>query len=303
MAMVSIATLFVFAVFLIPLALTPSFRSSITAAPDTVGLPYEAIDFSSGAPGNLGLPGWWIPADDPVGTVVVVHDGASNRSLIWEGGLTLLKRLQEARYSILVFDLPGHGDAPDAGNTPTGANVAGAVVAAVDYARARNPNLPVSVHGFGLGGVAAIYAVASESNVSALSVDSVWADLHNSLLQTVPDVTLIPAFVLAPSLLVSETVYGVDYAGSRPIDVIDDIDVPVLVIRNAADRQVLGSHSAELAAAAPRGDLWTTPAPPEAHPVYRERGSWGTHTQSFNLDPDGYITRLIGFYQMAGEVR
>lgn len=288
------------AVVLLPLLFLPSLRQPVSASPDQAGLSFEPVQLAldQGA-----LPGWWLPADAPVGTVVIVHDGASNRSLIWEGGMAFAARLHGENYAVLLFDLPGHGEAPDAPATPTGANIAEAAAAAVDHARARLPDVPVFLHGFGLGGVTAIYAAASGTQVTALSVDSVWADLKESLSRTIPDVTPVPGILLAPSLDVAETIYGIDYAGSRPIDVVTDVDAPLLVVRNAADRQVLAAHSKQLAERARDGTLWVTPAPPASHPIYRDRGSWGTHTQSFNLDPDRYITTLTDFYKSAERTR
>lgn len=290
-------------VLLLPLALLPGFRQPLGPAPDAVGLGFEeATVASSGGPGGLplDLPAWWVPHPAPRGAVVLVHDGAANRSMLWTGEMQLVRRLHDAGYAVLTFDLRGHGEAPDAPDgAPTGRNVAPDVAAAVAFAHARLPGAPVFLHGFGLGGVAAIYAAAAGADVAAVSVDSVWADLADSLRQTIPEVTPVPALAMGPSLAVAERLYGIDFAGSRPRDVVAGLRVPLLVIVNAADRQVLPAHSEALAGSAPRGSLWITPAPPPEHPIYRDRGSWGTHSQSFVLAPDAYLARLVALHEDA----
>ena len=40
-------------------------------------------------------------------------------------------------------------------------------------------------------------------------------------------------------------------------------------------------------------------APPPGHPIYRERGSWGTHSQSFALAPEEYVARIAEFHRRA----
>lgn len=299
-------TFAVLAIVLLPLALLPGFRQPLAATPDTVGLAFEAVRIAAPGPGTGDsgeLPGWWMPADGARGAIVLVHDGAANRSMLWTGEMALVKRLHDAGYAVLTFDLPGHGEAPEPRDgAPTGRNVARDVAAAIGYAHARAPELPVFVHGFGLGGVAALYAVADGADVAALSVDSVWADLAESLRGTLPNVTPVPARAIPPSLYVAEHLYGIDFDGSRARDVVANVSVPLLVIVNAADRQVLPAHSEELARKARLGTLWITAAPPPEHPIYRERGSWGTHSQSFALAPEEYVVRLVRHFEHATEI-
>ena len=302
-AALALVAMAVAAVLLLPLALLPGFRQPLAGAPDAAGLGYERATLRSPAGpdgGTLDLPAWWVPREAPRGAMVLVHDGAANRSLLWTGEMALVKRLHDAGYAVLSFDLRGHGEAPDApGGAPTGRNVAPDVEAAIAWVHERLPGQPVFLHGFGLGGVAAIYAAAEGAGVAAVSVDSVWADLAESLRATIPDVTPVPSLAMAPSLYVAEHLYGIDFQGSRARDVVADVPVPLLVIVNAADRQVLPAHSEELARKARQGTLWITPAPPPEHPIYRDRGSWGTHSQSFHLAPEAYVARLVAFHDTA----
>lgn len=299
MAAAALLGLFVLAVALLPLALVPDLRNALAATPDDVGLAYDEISIDAD---GMVLPAWWIPAAASDGVLVVVHDGSSNRSFLWEGGMAFLQQMQAQDLSLLVFDLPGHGAAPELGETPTGDNAAFAVQAAVEEARRRSKDLPIFVHGFGLGGVVSLYAVG-QSDVAAISVDSVWGNLKESMAATIPDVTIVPSILMRPSLWVADVFYGTDFDGSRPLSIVDDISMPALFIVNAADRQVLPAHSHMLSQQVERGHVWVTDAPPTGHPVYEERGSWGTHTQSFKLNPEGYVKRLMTFYSTAQEVR
>src|SRR5882724_11329202 len=79
-------------------------RENAGLTPATFELPYEDVTFN--APDGVGLKGWWVPAPDAHGTVVLVH--GLNRSRI-----EMVKKvpfLHKLGWNTLLFDLRHHGE-------------------------------------------------------------------------------------------------------------------------------------------------------------------------------------------------
>ena len=112
----------------LPLAFLLSFRSDLVGTPADVGLAFERIELAVPPP-TLRLVAWWMPASQPKGVVILLHDGHSNRSFLWSNGLALARALHEAGYHVLAPDLAGHGESGDAASVPVGRGLAADVSA------------------------------------------------------------------------------------------------------------------------------------------------------------------------------
>jgi pimeloyl-ACP methyl ester carboxylesterase len=73
--------------------------------PDDLGLTYEDVEFHPRGEEEITLRGWWLPADDAVASIIWVHGLDENRA----EQLPMLYELIDAGFSILAFDLRGHG--------------------------------------------------------------------------------------------------------------------------------------------------------------------------------------------------
>ena len=279
----------------IPLLLVPSFRSPLGATPAAHGLAFETVRIEAGSSAGE-LAAWWIPAEEGRAIVVLLHDGSSNRSFLWSGALGLARVLTLNGYHVLAPDLRGHGESAEHTGAPLGRDLAPDVSAWIDYAESRAGPLPVVVHGYGLGGQVAIYAGASDRRIAAVVADSTWADLRTSLEVSLPAVTPLPRALLPPLMWSAEHVHGIDFSKSRAVEVAPELGRRLLLIHNEEDPQVPRRQLRWLAAAAEGSEVWLTPAPLPDHPLYAERGSWGTHTSSYRLHPDAYATRVLAFY-------
>jgi hypothetical protein len=56
--------------------------------PADVWLAYETLTLDADG-GALRLVGWWMSADAARGVVLLLHDGASNRSFLWSNGIAI----------------------------------------------------------------------------------------------------------------------------------------------------------------------------------------------------------------------
>ena len=140
--------------------------------PASFQLAFEDITFQSkdGVP----LSGWWVPASEAKGTVVLVH--GLNRSRI-----EMVKKapfLHKLGWNVLLFDLRRHGAS---GGTvrSLGYNERLDVIAATDFAHTRAP-LPIVAWGISFGGAAATLGAAEDAQIAGLVCDSSFRSLRDT---------------------------------------------------------------------------------------------------------------------------
>ena len=136
-----------------------SFRTPILRRPSDFGMAYEDVFFP--AMDGVMLDGWYIPAGKGDKLIIVNHFIGANRygypghlePWTGQGGFEVnfieaYKALHEAGYSVLAYDLRGHGhSAPGADNiTGVGAIEWRDVIGSVRYAKERFPNAKVALH-------------------------------------------------------------------------------------------------------------------------------------------------------------
>ncbi len=229
--------------------------------PASFGLAYDEVAFA--ASDGVPLSGWWVPASDPHGTVVLVH--GLNRSRV-----EMVKKvpfLNRLGWNALLFDLRHHGS--------SGGSVSGLgylerkdVLAGKALAQGRGSRRVV-LWGISLGGAAAALAAAEDPEVAGLVCDSTYRNLgdtvrhHLRLFRGFRWWTrLVPAWPLADEVLF--------WIGRRAGFDTDAADVaaaaahlagrPALFVCNSADRRMPPEIAIELkAAAGPRARLLMVP--------------------------------------------
>src|SRR5258706_12202631 len=141
--------------------------------PATFELPYEDVTFN--APDGVALKGWWVPAPNAHGTVVLVH--GLNRSRIEMVRKTPF--LHEHGWNALLFDLRHHGES-GGDSTTFGLKEREDVRAAIAEARRRSPE-PVVLWGVSLGGASVVMAAAEDPSVAGVVCDSSYRDLPDTV--------------------------------------------------------------------------------------------------------------------------
>lgn len=226
-------------------------RENKGLTPASFQLPFEEIAFR--AADGVELAGWWVPAREPRGTVVLVH--GLNRSRI-----EMVKKtpfLHARGWNALLFDLRHHG--ASGGDTSSfGHFEKQDVHAAVDFARSRSGG-PVVLWGVSLGGAAATLAAAEDPEVAALVCDSSYRSLRDTIAH---HVTLARTWRwwmrLVPSWPVtSEVVYWIGRRGGFDPDAVDVRAAaarvagrPALFVCNSGDRRMPPEIAFDLKAAA-----------------------------------------------------
>ncbi|MEE8349797.1 MAG: prolyl oligopeptidase family serine peptidase [Acidobacteriota bacterium] len=258
------------------LKLRPFVRS-----PADLGLPFEEVELDSGS--GFKLRGWFIlpPEWSDGRTAVFVHGARSNRYQGLEGVMHWHRR----GYGLLTMDLSGHGTSEGRFVTYT-VNERLDVTSMMEWAR-QHPTVDsdrVVLFGTSNGASAAIFSASEDPLLPALVLDAPFSDLWSTAEETgVPSALL---YLLAPAVRIRA---GIVFDEVRPIEVIDQIQAPVLFIHGDADRRVLPYHSESMDQARREAglptELWSIPG--------------GRHGFDDYPPPVDFWNRVLDFYDEA----
>ncbi len=148
-------------------------RENAGLTPASFGLASEDVSLRSAD--GVEIKGWWVPADSPKGSVVMVH--GLNRSRI-----EMVRRVpfvHEAGWNALVIDLRHHGASGGLATT-FGAKEKEDVKASASFARERSPG-PVVLWGVSLGAASVVLAAADDTQVAAVICDSSYRSLDDTV--------------------------------------------------------------------------------------------------------------------------
>jgi len=226
-------------------------RENNGLTPASFQLPFEELSFAS--KDGTALKGWWVPVDNPRGTVVLVH--GLNRSRI-----EMVKKvpfLHAHGWNALLFDLRHHGESGGEAST-FGRYEKDDVHAATELAR-RKSAVPVVLWGVSLGAASATLAAAEDPAVAGLICDSSYRSLrdtvahHMTLARTWRWwMRIVPAWPVG-----DEVVYWIGRRGRFDPDAVDVQAAaarlgrrPALFVCNSGDRRMPSEIAFDLKAAA-----------------------------------------------------
>jgi dipeptidyl aminopeptidase/acylaminoacyl peptidase len=260
-------------------------RVPLEGNPGLMGLTYQDVSFPS-MDKELTLRGWFLPNPDSKQVIVMVHGNGYNRVDPTIGTLDIASRLVGHGYNVLMFDLRGYGESD--GNTVSGGYYEKRdLEGAVNYLKERGFE-HIGVLGFSLGAVTSLLAGAEDRDIEAIVSDSSFADLKDIMEPEFSKRTHAPQFFLHPILFMIKIMYRVDFTAIRPVDSVAKIAPrPVLFIHGEADETIPVAHAYRLLQASQnsQNELWVVP----------EAG----HTRSYKAQPEEYVNRVTGFFDMA----
>jgi len=271
-------------------------RENAGVDPQGLGLASEDVSFRSAD--GVDLRGWWVPAREARGSVVLVH--GLNRSRIEMVRKTPF--LHERGWNSLLFDLRHHGTS---GGTATtfGVKEKEDVLAAVAEARRRSPG-PVVLWGVSLGAASVVMAAAEDPSVAGVVCDS----SYRSLSETVRHhVALVRSFrwwlkIVPPWPLPEQVLFWMGRRGGFDPAAVDVAAAaarlegrPALFVANSDDRRMPREIAFELQrAAGARAEVLVVPG--KSH-----GGAWRDGTEAYShavaglLDAaGGPVTRVAG---------
>jgi pimeloyl-ACP methyl ester carboxylesterase len=271
------------------LSLTRAHRVSLDLTPESYGLMYEPVRFPSRVD-TLQLEGWLLqPTAGSMSQrpVIIVHDKGTDRVHGVHGQLLpLAAELVHSGFPVLAFDLRGSGQS--AGSFFTlGAHEVRDVGGAIDFLAERGlADSGVNLLGYSMGAATTLLAAGDEPLVSAVAIDSGYADLNSVLDFHLAQRALGLRFFKPGALLMSRILLGIDAYAIRPVDAVPALagrGLPLLAIHGEADTVVPFEHGRRLAAAyGPQVESYFV--------------SEADHLRAYEADPDAYVSQVVGFF-------
>ena len=229
-------------------------RTSLSELPSQFGVAYEEVEFSPRDWPELTLRGWWMPVRESRATVIRIHGLDGNRSSL----LGLSAALTRAGFSVLAFDLRGHGRSDDA-RMGAGIHERDDVLGAIDYVVTRRSKRPdeqseaIFLHGNSYGGAIALMSGWRDDRVTGVFADSAFASLSDLVSQEVSRRTILPAWaasVLRPGVVLSGRVlFGLDIGDVAPSSDAALYAYPLGLTHCRPDERISLAHFDEIAEA------------------------------------------------------
>jgi len=229
--------------------------------PASFDLPFEDVSLTSAD--GVELQGWWVPADEPVGTVIMVH--GLNRTRV-----EMVKKtpfVRERGWNALLFDLRHHGESGGEATT-FGVREKDDVQAAIDHARRRSPG-PTVLWGISLGGASVVMAAAEDPEVAGVICDSSFRNLRDTVAHHIRLfrgwrwwLRAVPAWPVTDEVLFwMGRKGGFDTEAADVLAAASGLDGrPVLFVANSDDRRMPKEIAFELeAAAGPAAEVLIVP--------------------------------------------
>ncbi|WP_305989301.1 S9 family peptidase [Roseibium sp. MMSF_3544] len=224
------------------------FQSPLFDSPEAHGLDYEDVEFK--AEDGVTLRGWLIKGG--TGKVIVQsHFGVQcNRGgwtpkghgpiAPWKQDIKFLRQakyLVDQGYSVLMYDLRGHGES-DIGTIPWvswGPEEAKDVIAAVDFATAGFPDASIGLLSICMGSASTTYAFGRENGLGRRTNLKAMVAVQPLLYTCFIKALGMPGFMARSGEKVSEKRLGFDMSTPDFVKDAPKVTVPTLVVQNSND--------------------------------------------------------------------
>jgi pimeloyl-ACP methyl ester carboxylesterase len=145
-----------------------------TDTPDNYGISYEEVHLRSRDLVNL--VGWWIPADNAIGTIVMCHGQEGSM----DGDTQQMVPLHDAGFNVFMFDFRAHGRS-EGDCVSMGMYEKEDLLGALDFLAEHKHVDRVGVLGFSMGAAVALITAALSERICAVVADSSFGRLKHTL--------------------------------------------------------------------------------------------------------------------------
>ena len=232
---------------------------TLTATPEMLGLEYSEVHVRTSD--DIGLHGWYIPADESRGTLLFFHGNAGNIS----GRLESIEQFHSLGLNVFIFDYRGYGKSEGSPSEAGTYRDAEAVWRHLTEVREESPDRIV-LFGRSLGGGVASW-LASEVEAGALVLES----------------TFTSAVDLAGEIYPFLPVRWLMHIRYPAIDYLEEVTYPVMVAHSEGDDVVPYHHGQALYEAANEPKFWME--------------MQGQHNDGFIVTGSAYVTSWDRFLQ------
>ena len=249
----------------------------------SIAATHEDVTFNSRD--GIVLKGWWFAVDGADRAVVLVHGRGRNRvnSDFMEAAIARLMLVHG--YSVLLFDLRGHGESGGTRYT-LGIEEPRDILAAIDLAasKADIERSRVAIIGESLGGGSLLMAVKADPSIGPVVTDSAFADANTVVGESATKYTNLPSWFTPGIVLMSRLFLGLDISQVTPSKVVAaHPERAFLFIQCTDDTTVPLHHGLDLKAASrnPRTELWVVPGCEHVKAFATHPDEWAQHVLDF----------------------
>jgi pimeloyl-ACP methyl ester carboxylesterase len=270
-------------------------RYPLTGSPTDVGLVFEEFEVSPGDT-DLTLAGWWMPAQNARATLVFIHGAGSNRNSSYFGSLAFYRALVDQGIGVVTIDLRNHGDSgSDGQGLQFGRTEKYDAAAAIAWARAKTPDLPLFAMGTSMGGATLIQAAHDGARLDGLILLDSLLDTHDAFQQGAWVETGLPPALFSLSAWAVTQFFGFPGGDEQALERAITLDLPILAIQDATDPVTRVRYTQELAQRNPLVTLWVAPTIDPQHPDLAWKGRWGSHVSAFTFYPRETMAQILAF--------
>jgi fermentation-respiration switch protein FrsA (DUF1100 family) len=249
----------------------------------SIAATHEDVTFNSRD--GIVLKGWWFEVVGADRAVVIVHGRGRNRvnSDFMEAAIARL--LLVHGYSVLLFDLRGHGESGGTRYT-LGIEEPRDILAAIDLAAAKADieRERVAIIGESLGGGSLLMTLKADPSIGPIVTDSAFADGNTVVSEAATQYTNLPGWFNPGMVLMARLFLGLDLSTVTPARVVAAHPERAFLFIHCADDQLVPVHHGyDLKAASrnPRTELWIAPG--------------CGHVKAFATHPDEWAQRVLTF--------
>lgn len=200
--------------------------------PDNFNLAYEDITVET--KDNVKLKGWYIPASDKKGTILVCHGVAANKSDVMQVSLLFNAK----GYDVYTFDFRGHGETKE-GKVTYGYDERRDIKAIVGYIKSKGVDR-IGAYGLSMGASILMLSLPENPEIKVAVLDSGFASAEKIARYRIGMVFPEPilSMLLAITNFYSKTFYNVSLFDISPLQVIDKVHIPLLFVIGDKDTNI-----------------------------------------------------------------
>ena len=249
----------------------------------SIAATHEDVTFHSRD--GIVLKGWWFGVPGADRAAVIVHGRGRNRVNSDFMPAAIARLLLAHGYSVLLFDLRGHGESGGTRYT-LGIEEPRDILAAVHLAAkmAAIERARVALIGESLGGGSVLMTVQADPTIGPVVTDSAFADANTVVSESATKYTNLPAWFTPGIVLMSRLFLGLDISKVTPAKVVAaHPERPFLFIQCTDDTTVPLHHGLDLKAASanPGTELWVVPGCEHVMAFATHRDEWTQHVLTF----------------------
>src|SRR5438552_4200239 len=258
-------------------------------SPGDLGLAYESLRFdirdAQNATTRLSIAAWWIAHPNNAGKTVVLIHGYGDAKV---GAIAWAPTWHSLGFNILAIDLRAHGESGGKYCT-AGYFERHDLNQVLDQLLAAHASAARTLVLFGvsLGAAVALAtgAIRESNDIDAIIVESVFADYRHAVMRHAQIMNMPAPILQRAAMRVAEWISGARFDDVRPVDMLQGIRCPTMIIQGCDDPFVPEEDKAELQRAMANRD--------SSKSLYVQLESG--HVMGICADVDSYRVQIEGF--------